>query len=74
MSRDQQSTAKATSVFAEDHADLAAAPSKSAPILYWDVCNGIPPIVIESPRFFFAAQSTVVVFGVAVALMLLLIF
>ena len=72
MSRDQQSTAKATPAL-EDRAGLAA-PSKPAPILYWNLCQGIPPIVIESPRLFFAAQAIVVVFGVAVVLVRLIIF
>ena len=73
MSRDQQSTAKATPVL-EGRADLAAAPSKPAPILYWNLCQGISPLVIESPRLFFAGQAIVVVFGVAIVLVLLLIF
>jgi hypothetical protein len=73
MSRDQQSTAKATPAL-EDRADLAAAPSKTAPILYWNLCQGIPPIIVESPRLFFAAQAIVLVSGVAIVLVLLLIF
>ena len=73
MSRDQQSTAKATPAL-EDRADLAAAPSKPAPIVYWNLCQGIPPIVIESPRLFFAAQAIVLISGVVVVLVLLLIF
>ena len=73
MSRDQQSTRKATPAL-EDRADLAAAPSTPAPILYWNLCEGIPPIVIESPQLFFPAQAIVVVFGVAVVLVLLIIF
>jgi len=73
MARDQQSTAKATPAL-EDRADLAAVPSKPAPILYWNLCQGIPPIMIESPRLFFAAQAIISVFGVAIVLVLLLIF
>ena len=73
MSRDQQSTAKATPAL-EDRADLAAAPSEPAPILYWNLCQGIPPIVIASPQLFFAAQAVVLVFGVAVVFALLLTF
>ena len=73
MLGDQQSTTKATRAL-EERADLAATPSKPAPILYWSPCLEIPPIAIESPRHFFAAQAVVLVFGVAVFLVLLLIF
>jgi hypothetical protein len=68
----QQSTTKARPAL-KDRAHLAAAPSRPAPILYWNLCQGIPPIVIESPQHFFAAQAIVLVFGFAVALVLLLI-
>ncbi len=73
MSRDQQSTEKPTQGL-ENRGNIAAAPSKPAPFVYWNLCQGIPPIVIESPQLFFAAQAIVVVFGVAVVLVLLLIF
>ena len=72
MSRDQQSAARITPA-PKDCAELAAAPSKPPPILYWNVCQGIPPVIIESPRVFFAAQAIVVVLGVAVVVVLLLI-
>jgi hypothetical protein len=72
MLRDQQSTKKATPAL-EDRAHLAAAPSKPAPFLYWNPCQGIQPIVITSPQPFFAAQAIVLAFGFAVALVLLLI-
>ena len=71
MSRDQQSTAEPTQAL-EDR--RISAPAKAAPLVYWNVCQGFPPIVIESPRLFFEAQAIVVVFGVAVVLVLLIIF
>ena len=73
MLRDQESATEATRAL-EDRIILVAAPSKPAPILYWSPCLGIPPIAIESPRHFFAAQAIVLVFGIAVILVLLLIF
>jgi hypothetical protein len=73
MLRERQSTIKAMPAL-DDRAHLAAARSKPAPILYWNLCQGIPPIVIESPRPFFAAQTIVLVFGFTVVVVLLLIF
>jgi hypothetical protein len=73
MSRDQQSTAKATPAL-EDRADLAAAPAKAAAIVYWNLCQGIPPFLVESPRLFFTAQAIVVVLSVAVVVVLMLVF
>jgi hypothetical protein len=73
MSRDQQSTAKAPPTF-EDRADLAAAPFKPAPIVCWNLCQGIPPIVIESPGLFFGGQAIVVAFSGAAVVIVLVMF
>jgi hypothetical protein len=73
MSRGEQLTAKAAPAL-EKHADIVAVSSEPAPIVYWNLCQGFPPIVIESPRVFFAAQAVVVVLAVAVVIVLLLIF
>ena len=41
------------------------------PIVYWNVCQGIQPFVIESPRLFLAAQALVVLVIVPVMLVVL---
>jgi hypothetical protein len=73
MSRGEQSTAKVSPAL-EKHADIVVVSSEHAPIVYWNLCQGVPPIVIESPRVFYAAQAIVVVLAVAVVIVLLLIF
>jgi len=46
---------------------------KAAPILYADPCQGIPPVVIEAPRHFFAGQAIALGFGAAILIVLLLV-
>jgi hypothetical protein len=58
----------------DDRADRAAGTPRQAPIIYWNLCQGIPPIVIESPGQFFVVQAIVLVFGAAIVVALLLIF
>ena len=68
MSGDQQSIAKSTQAL-EDRGDNAV-PPKLAPLVYWNPCQGIPAIVIASPRLFFTGQAIVVILCVAVVLLL----
>jgi hypothetical protein len=73
MSRDQQSTAELKPAL-KGRAGIVGAPSRPAPLVYWNLCQGVPPVVIESPRIFLAAQAIVVVLGVAIIVVILLIF
>jgi hypothetical protein len=72
MSRDRQSAEERTPGV-EARADTAAG-LEQAPIVYWNLCQAIPPIVIASPEFFFGAQAIALVPCAAAALVLLLIF
>jgi hypothetical protein len=47
--------------------------SSAPPLLYCNPCAGIPPIVIEKPGPFFAAQAPIVVVGIVVMFVLLFI-
>jgi hypothetical protein len=73
MSRDQQPSPRPTPAL-ESHIDVATAPSRPSPVVYWNLCQGIPPIVVESPEVFFAAQAIVVILGVGVVVVLQLVF
>jgi hypothetical protein len=39
---------------------------RERPLAYWDVCHGIPPLLIGSPRDFMSAQAFVVVVALIV--------
>jgi hypothetical protein len=73
MSRAQQPGEETTRV-RDDQTVSVEAPSRNETLVYWNVCQGIPPITIDSPRDFFAAHAIVVLAGVAVMLVVLLIF
>ena len=46
---------------AEVRVELTSAPE--GPLLYWNICQGVRPIPIESPRLFFAAQAIALALG-----------
>lgn len=54
--------------------DFEPAHCVPTPTLYCNPCQGIPPVVIDVPRVFFAAQAMVCAFGLTVAAVILLIF
>jgi hypothetical protein len=72
MSRKQLSSREASLI--RGRPDPEPAHCEPASILYWNPCQGIPPVAIDAPWAFFAAHAIVGALGLAVFAVFLLVF